>query len=67
MNHVDVSDMIGDHLAVPQVSFCPCPLLKQQLDLIDPFLYNNSTALYTSTIQIVGQHLILHCNQCILN
>ena len=67
MNHVDVSDMIGDHLIVPQISFCPCTSLKQQLDLIDPFHCNNSIALYTSTIQLGGQHMILQCNQCVLN
>ena len=67
MNHdVDVSDMIGDQVTVPRISFCPCTSLKQQLDLIDPFHCNDSIALYTSTIQLVGQHLILQCNQCML-
>ena len=69
LNHVDVSGMIGDHLTVPRINFCPCTSLKQQLEIIElsQIHSNNSIALYTRTIQLVGQHLILPCNQCTLN
>ena len=69
LNNVDVTDMIGDHLVVPRINFCPCDSLKQQLDLIEPshIRTNDSIALYTRTIQFVGQHLIVPCNRCTLN
>ena len=64
--NLDVSDITGDHVTVPRIRFSPCPMLKLQLDVIDPLQTNsiNGIALYTTTVQLVGQHLTLPCNQC---
>lgn len=62
---VDVSDIVGEQVDVPRNSFNPCPLLEQLLDTIDPLTSDDSgIALFTNTIQMVGQHLSSPCNQC---
>jgi len=51
-SNLDVSDITGDHVTVPRIRFSPCPMLKLQLDVIDPFQTNstNGIALYTTTV-----------------
>lgn len=63
---VDVSQLTGNHVHFPRVSFTPCDGLLQDLSIINPLqsCSDNAISFYSNTIQIAGQHLTTGCNQC---
>ena len=64
---IDVSELTGEHVNVPRISFIPCIFLTPNLYNIDPLgaCSDHSKMLYTQTIQTAGHHLSLGCSQCV--
>ena len=64
--NLDVSELTGDHVHVPRISFVPCSGLLLNMSVINPLqsCSDNGIAIYNHAIQITGQHLANGCNQC---
>ena len=60
----------GEEVEVPRMQFKPCndllTLLSRQIDPLQPADVFTYSLLYNQTVQIVGNHLILNCNNCII-
>ena len=60
----------GEEVEVPRIHFKPCidllTLLNRQIDPQQPADVFTYSSLYNQTIQIVGNHLTLNCNNCII-
>ena len=66
---IDVSELTGDHVAVPRIKFTPCSLLERRLQIINPLqpCSDKGVSLYIRAIEISGLHLGAQCNQCSLH
>ena len=64
---IDVSQLVGEHVHVPRLSFVPCSSLAHNLHSIDPLQIcsDHGKMLYTQAIQTAGQHLSSGCSQCV--
>ena len=64
---IDVSELTGEHVNVPRISFIPCTLLTHNLHNIDPLgaCSDHGKMLYIQAIQTAGHHLSLGCSQCV--
>ena len=57
----------SNHVAVPRVSFVPCPLLHYEItSRVDPLDSSNDFGcdLYKRSVSIVGNHLLSGCTSC---
>ena len=66
--NIDVSQLTGEHIVVPRISFVPCTTLAHDLHSVDPLqkCSDYGKMLYTQAIQTAGQHLTSGCSQCVL-
>ena len=66
---METSESMIDRVSVPRITFVPCTTLEQNLQsIISPLQLapDHGRAIYNQTIQIVGQHLVPGCDQCIV-
>ena len=64
--NIDVSQITGEWVTIPRLLFVPCSSLMQDLSCINPLqsCSDNGISLYKNAIELMGQHLILQCNNC---
>lgn len=69
IDNIDVSSLMGEHVAVPRICFSPCLQLLQDLSFINPLqdCPNNGIDLYKTAVHRAGDHLMLGCDQCVMN
>ena len=62
---IDIGDT-EERVAVPRISFTPCPVLLQAISVIDPLQVcsDKGITMYRTLLQIIGQHLLNHCSMC---
>ena len=64
---IDVSSLLGEHVAVPRICFSPCSQLLQDLNSLQVSPNSNNVDLYKAPIHSAGEHLNTGCDQCVID
>ena len=64
---IDVSSLLGEHVAVPRIRFSPCSQLLQDFNSLQVSPNSNNVDLYKAAIHSAGEHLNTGCDQCVID